>query len=363
MRRLWQKVFKFWQRYEHHFGVVALLAGFLFDLWIADRPDSVANNLFLLSYLFVAGALIIVLNLRETRRKEGTSAEPLFLLLILQFCFGGLASNLLVLYGHSGTFASSALFLGILVALIFGNEYMRSRYVRLHFNVAVYYFLLLTYCIIAVPTFIFHSVGTLVFVMSGLVSLGVIATFLFLLYGAVLRRTAHGLHDVSILVATIFFLFNGLYFLDVIPPVPLSLKNIGVYHTVLKQSGGGYLAAYEVPEWYAFWRDTSAVYTVAPAEGAATASCFSSVFAPTGLTTSVYHRWEAFDPQSGEWQSMAQISYPISGGRDGGYKGYSIKTVTPGRWRCDVETASGALIGRVSFDVVAGQPALSQTVL
>lgn len=361
--RLWRRIFKFWQRYEHHIGVGALAVGFTFDLWLAKRPDSLIDNALLLSYLFIAGALIIILNLRETRRKEQTSVEPLFLLLILQFCFGGLASNLLVLYGHSGTLAGSALFLGILVVLIFGNEYLRGRYTLLRFNVAVYYFLLLTYCVIAVPTFIFHSVGTLVFIASGVISLGVIAAFLGLLYVAVLRKTARGLYDVSILVATIFCLFNGLYFLDIIPPVPLSMKNIGVYHTVLKQSGGGYFATYETPEWYAFWRDTSAVYTLGSGVGSATASCFSSVFAPTGLNTAVYHRWEEYDPAAGEWQTMAQVSFPISGGRDAGYKGYSLKTVVPGQWRCDVETASGALIGRVSFDVVAGEPVLSQTTL
>ncbi len=361
MRRLWHKIFKFWQRYEHHIGVGAIATGFAFDFFLAKRPDSVVDNILLLTYLFVAGALIIILNLRQARRKDA-GAEPLFLLLILQFCFGGLASNLLVLYGHSGTLAGSALFLGLLLALVFGNEYLRNRYSLLRFNVAVYYFLLLTYCIIAVPTFIFHSVGTLEFIGSGVVSLCAIAAYLSLLYITVLRKTARGLYDVSILIVTIFCLFSGLYFLDIIPPVPLSLKNIGVYHTVLKQSGGGYFATYEDPSWYVFWRDTSATYTVA-SPGGATASCFSSVFAPAGLSTAVYHRWEELDPTTGAWQTMAQISFPITGGRDAGYEGYSIKTVVPGQWRCDVETASGALIGRVTFDVVTGTPTLSQTTL
>lgn len=363
--RLMPRIVKFWRRYEHHIGVGALAVGFTFDLFLAKRPDSVLDNALLLTYLFVAGAFIIILNLRETHRKESTSAEPLFLLLILQFCFGGLASNLLVLYGHSGTLAGSALFLGLLVSLVFGNEYLRNRYTLLRFNIAVYYFLLLTYCIIAVPTFIFHSVGTLVFIMSGAISLGTIAVYLGLLYAAVLRKTGRGLYDVSILVATIFCLFNGLYFLDIIPPVPLSLKNIGVYHTVLKESGGGYFATYEPTEWYVFWRDTSATFTVSAQDGGNTASCFSSVFAPSDLSTAIYHRWEEFDPRAGQWQTMSRISFPISGGRSAGYEGYTIKTVTPGQWRCDVESASGALIGRVSFDVVSAPvpPPLSQTTL
>src|SRR3990167_2827763 len=121
------RAFKFWERWEHHFGVGALAVGFVFDLVIADRPDSLTNNLLLLSYLFIAGALIIILNLREMQRLEAAnSTEPFFLLLVLQFCFGGLASNLLVLYSRSGTLAGSAVFLGLLVVLVLANEYFLS---------------------------------------------------------------------------------------------------------------------------------------------------------------------------------------------------------------------------------------------
>lgn len=337
--------------------------GFFFDLLVADRPDSVFNNLLLLSYLFIAGTFIVILNLRETRRKENTSAEPLLLLLMLQFCFGGLASNLLVLYGRSGTLAGSAVFLGLMGAMVLGNEYLRGRYTLLRFNVAVYYFLLLTYCIIAVPTFIFHSVGTLVFLMSGLISLALIAVFLAFLYGTVLRRSGEALYGVSILIAVVFIVFNGLYFLNVIPPVPLSLKDIGVYHSVLKQGSGEYLVTYEKAPWWAFWRSTNARYTLSLGESA---FCFSSVFAPTGLSTAVYHRWEQYDEKTGEWQTMSRVSFEISGGRDGGFRGWSMKSsLTPGQWRCDVETGGGALIGRATFDVVraSSTPALSQTTL
>ena len=57
---------------------------------------------------------------------------------------------------------------------------------------------------------------------------------------------------------------------------------------------------------------------------------------------------------------------PVSGGRDEGYRGFSVKTaLQPGDWRCDVKTAQGALIGRTSFTVTAASstPTLSQTVL
>ena len=354
-----------WQRYEHHLGVGAIATGFIFDLFLAKRPDSVVDNLLLCSYLFIAGAFIIILNLRRMRRVEREHpTEPLILLLILQFCFGGLASNLLVLYGKSGTLTLSALFIALLVALVFGNEFLRSRYSQLRFNVVVYYFLLLTYATIAAPTFIFHAVGDWVFLASGLISLCVIALFLFILYLAVLRKTkTSSVKHLAFYIGAVFFIFNGLYFFNAIPPVPLSLKNIGVYHSVLHYSSGGYLATFEPAPWYIFWRDTSAEFDYTPGESA---FCFSAVYAPAGLSTPIDHRWEHYNTTTNQWDTVFQISFPISGGRAAGYEGYSeTAAMTPGQWRCDVETSTGALIGRISFTAVpvAHEPALSTATL
>lgn len=348
---------RWWERYERRLMLVGLITGFVFDLIIADRPDSTTNNLFLLSYLAIAGTLIILLNLRTARHADRQQEyQPLILLLILQFCFGGLASNLLVLYGRSGTFAGSTLFFIILGGMLIGNEFMKTRYSQLRFNIVVYYTLLLTYLLIAVPTFLFHSVGTLVFLTTGLISLGLISIFLWAVYWLVLRgrEREHQLYEVSFLVFFVFALFTGLYFMRIIPPVPLSLKDIGMYHTLQKTSAPTaaalYSVTYEPSPWYALWRDTSARYTIASAS--APAVCFSSVFAPTGLTAPIFHRWQKYDEVKGEWVQVSRTSFGISGGREGGFRGYTSLAVSPGKWRCDVETANGALIGRESFKVI-----------
>ncbi|HYF13069.1 MAG TPA: DUF2914 domain-containing protein [Candidatus Paceibacterota bacterium] len=371
VRSLVRYPYELWRKYERRLSAIGIATGFVFDLIIADRPDSPTNNMILLSYLCIAGALLIVLNLRTIRRRDiEPMFQPLFLLFALQFAFGGLASNLLVLYGRSGTFAASALFLIILGAMLIGNEFMRSQYSQLRFNIVVYYVLLLTYLVIAVPTFIFHSVGTMVFLASGAISLVIIAVFLALVYYVVLRgrERAHQLYEVSVLVALVFILFNGLYFLKIIPPVPLSLKNIGVYHSLerLGAPAGGsqaiYTAEYEPAPWYVFWRDTSSTFTISSPKDAV---CFSSVFAPSGLQAPVFHRWERYSEEEGEWIDEFRTSFAISGGREGGFRGFTDGRVTPGKWRCNVETQNGALIGRISFTVTesAIPPALSQKTL
>ncbi|MDO8548509.1 MAG: DUF2914 domain-containing protein [bacterium] len=354
----------FWKEYEHRLGIGALIAGFFFDLVIADSPDNLGNNIFLLSYLFIAGAIIILLNIRTRRQMEQESpAEPLLLLLILQFCFGGLASNLLVLYGKSGTFTGSAFFIALLVCLLFGNEYLRSRYSQLRFNIITYYFLLLTYCIIAAPTFIFHSIGIGSFLLSGALSLVAIALYLALLYLIVLRKKTAELKDIGMYVLIVFVIFNGLYFLNVIPPVPLSLKDIGVYHSILKYSSGNYLALYESPPWYEFWHDTNTTFRYTQGQSA---YCFSSVYAPADLDTPIDHKWEHYNEASNTWDTVSRISFPISGGRAAGYRGFSATAaLSPGQWRCNVETQGGALIGRTTFNAVveSSTPTLSQTTL
>jgi hypothetical protein len=349
------RAFKWWEQYQHHLGVGSLVVGFTFDLIVAKSPQSVFDNILLISYLFIAASIIVILNLHKRRRSstEESETEPLVLLLVLQFCFGGLASNMLVLYGKSGTLAGSAFFIALLIALVFGNEYLRSRYAQLRFNVAVYYFLLLTYCVIAAPTWIFHSIGPGVFFLSGLLSLAIMTLFGLVLFSVVLRGDRkHQMQQIVALIAIIFVVFNGLYFFDIIPPVPLSLKDIGVYHSVLKSSTGDYLVLYEPTAWYVFWRDTSAILHYEPGQSA---YCFSSVYAPTQLSTPIYHVWEHFDTASKGWITESRISYSISGGRSDGYRGFSATAaLMPGAWRCDVETASGALIGRISFTAVEG---------
>ena len=354
----------FWKTYEHRLGVGALAVGFTFDLFVAKSPDNIIDNILLLCYLCIAGSIIILLNIRTRRQMEQDSpAEPLTLLLILQFCFGGLASNLLVLYGKSGTLTASAFFIALLVCLVLGNEYLRSRYSQLRFNIVVYYFLLLTYCIIAAPTFIFHSIGAGTFIFSGTISLVVIGLYLTLLFSIVLRGDRRRqVRELGAYVLAIFLVFNGLYFFNVIPPVPLSLKDSGVYHSILKYSSGGYFATYEPAPLWQFWRDTSATFDFTAGQSA---YCFSSVYAPANLDTPVDHHWEHYNESTGQWDTVARTTFPISGGRAGGYRGYTAVTMSAGQWRCDVETESGALIGRISFDAVVASsaPALSQTTL
>jgi hypothetical protein len=359
-----KRFLKFWTRWERTFNYTSLIGGFVVDLFLAKSPDNVLDNILLLFYLSLSAFLIVLINIRSARKP---GLRPLLLIFILQFCFGGLAGNMLILYGKSGTFGGSLLFFCILTGFALGNEFLKTRYDQLRFNLAIYYYLLFTYCIISIPTFVVHQIGAWVFLLSGAVSLGIVALLLWAFHVFVFRKKEpHKTYEVSVLIGVIFGLYSGLYFLNIVPPVPLSVKSIGVYHSFTPLPAADaqehlYTATYERPAWGVFWRDTSATYTITLGDSA---YCYSAVFAPGKLTTPIAHRWEKYNPETNKWETQALTQFPISGGREEGYRGWSIEQgLTPGDWRCDVETGRGALIGRIAFTVVEGAPKLSTTKL
>lgn len=45
-----------------------------------------------------------------------------------------------------------------------------------------------------------------------------------------------------------------------------------------------------------------------------------------------------------------KLDYEVTGGRGGGYRGYTYKLNVSGKWRVDEETEEGLLLGRIKFD-------------
>lgn len=350
-----------WERYERHIAVGALVFGFILDSLTLNRPDQLLDNAILLTYLVLAGGIILLMVMRAARGSVESRLAP-FLPAALQFCFGSLSSGLLVLYFRSGTFAQSLIFFLILGSLLIGNEFLKSRYAQFRFNIAIYYLLLFCYVAMTVPVLL-RAIGPLVFLVSGFLSIALVAGYLWLLLLVARKELVRHIRPAGGVVALIFVAFNILYFVNVIPPVPLAMRELGIYHSVLKRSDGSYLAIYEPSPWWQLWRETAHTYTLGESRSV---FCFSSVFAPAELKTPIYHKWEYKNPSTGEWEVRSRISFPISGGRAEGYRGFSVKTaLVPGEWRCDVETAQGSLIGRMGFSVVQSSttPELSQRTL
>jgi len=340
----------FIKEHKQHLPAVALVFGLVWDSLTLGRPDELYGNLVLLSYLFIAGFCIVLMTRREMLKKE----PKLWLSLIIQFSFGNLTGGLLVLYIGSATFIGNWPFLLILIGLLIGNELFKTRYKRLRFNTVVYYLLVLLYSILIIPV-LFRSIAPWTFLASVLLSIFVISGFMYILKLIAKDVFTQSKKTLRVSIFSILVIFGTLYYSNLIPPVPLSVRDIGIFHSV-ERVGGNYLVTYETKEWYRLWhkflkRSDSTIYLV----DSSTASCFSAVFAPTELETPVFHVWEKFNEDREVWDEKGRFNFSISGGRIAGYRGYSEKTVDEGRWRCSVKTERGALLGRAGVTVSPGK--------
>jgi len=136
------------------------------------------------------------------------------------------------------------------------------------------------------------------------------------------------------------------YFLNIIPPIPLSMKEKVIAYDIERLSGGDYRVLEADYKWYEdlFGKRTAYISNNSPVY------VFSSVFAPTKLNTDIVHEWQVKTEDG--WQTASRIDFPIEGGADQGYRGYSVKyNLYPGLWRVNIETERGQTIGRIKFKV------------
>lgn len=347
--KAYRKVKYFLDKYERWLSPLAMAVGFVVDGFTLQRIDLWLENLIIMAYLAVAVFCIIYLNTYEKKlfQKRFLAWLNLVLPFVMQFAFGGLFSAFMIFYSRSATLYVSWPFILILFALLLGNEFFRERYRRLYFHLSILYLAFLAYAVFALPL-VFDRIGKDVFLASGAVSLLMIAlvvSIIYLINSQALRRDKYKL---ILSVGFIYLLFNILYFTNIIPPIPLSLKAGGVYHNI-ERAGADYRLLYEEHDPGVFWRETARVFHWLPGERV---YVFSSIFAPGDFREEIVHHWYVLKGEPAGWVLEDSLSFPITGGRDNGYRGYSYKSaVGPGQWRVDVATAGGQVLGQIRFEI------------
>jgi len=143
--------------------------------------------------------------------------------------------------------------------------------------------------------------------------------------------------------------FLASYLLRVIPPVPLSIPFIGVYHAV-ERTDEGYRLSHERP-WWRFWHNGDQWFRAQPGDNV---YVFFRVFSPARFSDEVRIRWfwKPWRPGGPGWAAQDSIPIKIVGGRREGFRGYGVKAnYQPGAWKVQVETTDGREIGRIYFDL------------
>lgn len=343
----------FYKKFEIYISPIGLIFGFIFTSLTLTRVDMFIENFWIVMHLLIVAFGILAVTLFENRFEEkklsGFDREKFhfYLTLIIQFAFGGLFSTFFIFYLRSSSLVESWFFLLILLILLVGNEIWKKHYTRLAFQVSVLFVSIYLFLIFLLPV-LFHRLGSDLFIASGLISLAIIILFLFLLKKFAQEKFKNDHKSLRISVLGIFIIMNILYFTNIIPPIPLSIKASGVYHSIVKNVDGNYSAQVEP----SIFRDYFNRFPVFHRQTGETIYAFSAVFSPIKFATEIIHQWQYYDEVKKEWVDSNLIVLPIIGGRDGGFRTYSVKQAVPsGLWRVKVMTTQGQTIGNINFKV------------
>ena len=333
---------------------VFFFAGVTYDSLTLTRIDRLFDNLLLLLYLSLLATLVILtgrFQLGMIPAPPSTSPWNILSLVhsirphidkALQFLFGGLFSAYAILYSQSASFSSTAIFLGLIVGLLVGNEFLRNQYSSIKLLVALFALVTLSFLTFFLPL-LTGWMNALIFLAGALLA--------GLVVWKIVQLILTGIPNVSLKAPTYLCLpaflligvFTVLYFLNWIPPIPLSMKFGGFYHHIEK-IGDEYHLRFEEGPWYAIGNRSD---QVTGADHPVFA--FTSVFAPVSLNTTIYHHWQWKPDHDGTtFATTDRIPIKISGGREYGYRMYTTKQhLFPGEWRVNVETEDGRTIGRI----------------
>jgi hypothetical protein len=263
---------------------------------------------------------------------------------ILSFFLGTLLNLYTIFFFKSSSLLVSFYFLLVMVGLLLLNEFGPFRRLGLSFRFALLSLCALSFCATVVPV-VFGQVNTRIF----LVSMAVGCLPMLGLASWIRRRSPERFravrHQMLVPFGLMLIVFLGAYLLRVIPPVPLSIPFIGVYHSV-ERTQEAYRLGHERPMW-AFWRHGDQQFRAQPGDRV---YVFFRVFSPASFADEVSMRW--FHREQRGWALQDTIPIRIVGGRAEGFRGYGFKSkYQPGAWKVHIETTDGREIGRVYFDL------------
>jgi hypothetical protein len=189
-------------------------------------------------------------------------------------------------------------------------------------------------------------------------SLIFIAIFIFVLFLFIKDKFNESKKIILFSILSIFVLFNLLYFTNLIPPIPLSLKDAGVYHSIQKNADGNYLVTFENYGWKGYFN----LYPNFSEVAGDPVYVYSAIFSPQDLNITVVHEWQHYNEIQKKWITTFTINLPVIGGRDGGFRTYSESSnLASGKWRVNIKTQLGQTIGTLHFNIlpVTTEPTLS----
>ncbi|MCS6897218.1 MAG: hypothetical protein NZM29_04530, partial [Nitrospira sp.] len=214
---------------------VFFLSGVIYDSLTLTRIDRLEDNLLLLFYVVLLGVLIVLIGrlgvgpVPEQTSLVALSPTARWLLkgrpyypMASQFLLGGLFSAYAIFYSRSSTLTGTATFFTLLVVLLVGNEFLHDRLSNLWLLVTLYAVACFAFFTFFLPV-VTGFMNTGVFLLGALLSEIVVLRVVWLIYRNNPNRSAREGIGVTASGGAVIGLLVGFYFLNWIPPVPLSL--------------------------------------------------------------------------------------------------------------------------------------------
>lgn len=336
---------------SQHMPAVFFIGGFLWDALTIGRAVQSTDLIIFSAYLLLASYILYHIAMPEgwptrlMRTLLGRAwfknlSERLALetwpFLALQFLFGSLLSALFILYFNSSSHALAWIITLVLGVLLVANEFLHGEYRKLTLcwsMLGLCAMLLFNFCL----PFLLGSVHAVWFYLSTLLGAG-LTHFLYL------RAPKHtgSIWPIWLIAGALMLA----YVADMVPPVPLVKREMAVAYDV-KKGNGNYLLTQQASPWWTLWDKTSDDLHIQPGKPV---YFFSSVFAPAGLQTKLYHHWQWHGQQG--WVTQSRIGFNLNGGRNHGYRGYTVKhNLRAGEWRVRLETESDKTIAIHYFTI------------
>ena len=337
---------EFIHRHKKWEPLVFFVCGFSFDALLLHRIDDPLMLTHQAIYLSLAATIIAW----DLFFDAGCATVPQWLLKvwtyregILHFILGTLLNVYTIFYFKSGSILSSIIFLGLLAGLLFLNE-VRPTHISKHvLRNALFSLCLISYLNIVV-SIIIGSIGPWVFLTA--VAVAGLILFAYSIFIARRIEARQVARNIRLPFLVVILTYTCLYLAKILPPVPLSLKHIGIYHDVTRVEGGYRLGSMK-PNWK-FWQSGDQDFK---ARAGDKLFCFVQIFSPTRFKDQLFVHWFFDDPKLG-WTSSDSIALNVVGGRAEGYRGFASKSnYQPGDWRISIETKDGRELGRIGMTV------------
>lgn len=333
-----------YKKYEVYMAGAFFALGFLFDIItlgeIDDLSNIVSQAIYILALTFIITFEYRNITISPYGNKYFTWGfkyrDETF-----HFILGALLSAFTLFYFKSASLANSFLFMTFLGTLLILNELEAVQRFGIIIRTALFKLCFLSYFICLIPVII-GKVSTLIFLLS----LSTSALFTMALFYILNKKDIKNLKKSLIYPHLIILLsFLILYILKVVPPVPLSLKGIGIYHSIEKKNGK-YITGSTKP-WWRFWDNADENFLYRDGDKI---FVFTKIFSPSRYEGEIYVRW--LTKIDGEYKTSDRIPLNILGGRREGFRGFTYKeNYTEGEWQIRIETENKLEIGRLNLTI------------